>query len=285
MNANKNIIDLIANCNYNNSYKDYIMKILIELSSHKNAVFFKTVLPNTQNKIIAIKYPLMVKLKGNGYEVKLTIYIISDFPEKAPEVFIDNGGDPLLAVNPKNQNVNPENFKVMTPKMYSWTKITSIQEILTEVINSFEANFPIYKKKPNASAPQSHINNNSSGNFNANSSGNNNNANQRHSVQNDHNNNMGNINNNMNSNNWGKVNINNVVDKNKGCPPISTNCNTNVIYPQNNNNQNSSMSNNQNFNRASVNYPNDSQNNFNISNNNNNIGNNTQNKNSNSLII
>jgi hypothetical protein len=147
MNANKNIIELIKDCNYQQSYKDYIMKILIELSSNKNAVFFKTVHPQSQNKILAIKYPLNIKLKGNSYEIKLTIYIPSDFPEKAPEIFIDNNGDPLLAVNPKNCNVNPETFKVMTSKLFNWEKFTSIQQVITEILNSFEMNFPIYKKK------------------------------------------------------------------------------------------------------------------------------------------
>lgn len=148
MNANKNIIELIKDCNYQQTYKDYIMKILIELSSNKNAVFFKTVHPQSQNKIIAIKYPLQIKLKGNSYEIKLTIYIPSDFPEKAPEIFIDSNGDPLLAVNPKNCNVNPESFKVMTSKLFNWEKFTSIQQVITEILNSFEMNFPIYKKKP-----------------------------------------------------------------------------------------------------------------------------------------
>lgn len=275
MSANKNIIELIKDCNYQSSYKDYIMKILIELSSHKNAVFFKTVLPHSHHKIIAIKYPLNIKLKGNSYEIKLTIYLPADFPEKSPELFIDNNGDPLLAANPKNHNVNPENFRVMTSKLFNWAKFTSIQEILTEVINSFEMNFPIYKKKPNSNTGNSSNQSNQS-NSNSNSINMNNNNNSMSNTSGFNNNSSSQNSNNSfypNNNNNNMWNNNN---NNKGCPPpIGTNNNFNInknnnnsFYPNNNNN-------NQNFNNNNTFYPN---------NNNNNYGNNsnssTQNKNS-----
>ena len=171
-NTNKNITDLLNECTYSISFKDYIIKILIELSCQRGVIFFKTMLPGTSTKIVAIKYPMTIRLKGNPYEVKIIIYIVSDFPNKAPEIFIDNSGDALLAANPKNQNVNPENFRVITPKLFNWIRSTSIQEILTEIINSFEMNFPIYKKqnKPQSSAPLVHsgsiINANTNNNFN-----------------------------------------------------------------------------------------------------------------------
>lgn len=157
--TNKNIIDLLNECPYNPSFKDYIIKILIELSCQRGVIFYKTVLPGSQNKIVAIKYPMTIRLKGNPYEIKIIIYIISDFPDKAPDIYIDNSGDPSLAVNPKNLNVNPENFKVMTSKLFNWKRSTSIQEILTEIINSFELNFPIYKKtaKQPQTQPQTQI--------------------------------------------------------------------------------------------------------------------------------
>lgn len=253
MNANKNIIELIRDCNYNNSYKDYIMKILIELSSQKNSIFYKTVLPHSQNKIIAIKYPLKIKLKGNSYEVKLTIYIPIDFPERAPEIFIDNNNDPLLAANPKNSSVNPDNFRVTTSKLYNWAKFTSIQEVLNEVINSFEQNFPIYKKKPNqsnVSPNQNHNNDPNRQSMNPNT-----NFNQNNYSAPINNNNFNNNFNNNNNKNWVGGNHNN----NQGCPPIhSTPNNTtqntnlsNVTYPPNNrqffsNNFNNNFSNNHN---------------------------------------
>jgi len=272
MNANKNIIELIKDCNYQNSYKDYIMKILIELSSHKNAIFFKTVLPQSHNKIIAIKYPLNVKLKGNSYEIKLTIYMPSDFPEKAPELFIDNNGDPLLAVNPKNNNVNPDNFRVMTSKLFNWAKFTSIQQVLTEVINSFEMNFPIYKKKPTSASINSNNSNNNSFNSNTNSNMNTGGFNPNpNPIQT-------NYNNNNNNNMW----MGNTT--NKACPPIynpnQNQINSNFSFPPhniNNNNNNIGPSiNNQNFNQGQG-----SINNFNNNTNNNSFGYNNNSTNSN----
>jgi hypothetical protein len=155
--ANKNIIDLLNECTYNPSFKDYIIKILIDLSYQRGVIFYKTVLPGSQSKIVAIKYPITIRLKGNPYELKIIIYIISDFPDKSPDIYIDNSGDPNLAVNPKNLNVNPENFKVITNKLFNWKRSTSIQEILVEIINSFEKDFPIYKKTANQLQPQNKI--------------------------------------------------------------------------------------------------------------------------------
>lgn len=171
-NTNKNIVDLLNECTYIASFKDYILKILIELSCQRGVIFYKTVLPGTINKIVAIKYPMTIRLKGNPYEVKIIIYIVSDFPNKAPEIYIDNSGDPSLAANPKNQNVNPENFRVITPKLFNWIRATSIQEILTEVINSFEMNFPIYKKQNKPHAPIAHSGSINANNFNASGVGN-----------------------------------------------------------------------------------------------------------------
>lgn len=164
-NTNRSIVELLNECTYNISFKDYIIKILIELSCQRGVVFFKTLLPGTINKIVAIKYPMTIRLKGNPYEVKIIIYIVSDFPNKAPEIYIDNSGDASLAANPKNQNVNPENFRVITPKLFNWIRSTSIQEILTEIINSFELNFPIYKKQNKA--PIAHSGSIIANNFNA----------------------------------------------------------------------------------------------------------------------
>lgn len=166
-NTNKNIVDLLNECAYNISFKDYILKILIELSCQRGVIFYKTVLPGTSNKIVAIKYPMTIRLKGNPYELKIIIYIVSDFPNKAPEIYIDNSGDPSLAANPKNQNVNPENFRVITPKLFNWIRATSIQEILTEIINSFELNFPIYKKQQKPQASIAHSGSITPSNFNA----------------------------------------------------------------------------------------------------------------------
>lgn len=171
-NTNKNIVDLLNECTYNISFRDYIIKILIELSCQRNVIFFKTMLPGTSNKIVAIKYPMTIRLKGNPYEVKIIIYIVSDFPNKAPEIYIDNSGDASLAANPKNQNVNPENFRVITPKLFNWVRSTSIQEILTEIINSFELNFPIYKKQAKPQAPLAHSGSIIANNFNSSGIGN-----------------------------------------------------------------------------------------------------------------
>lgn len=165
-NTNKNIVELLEGCYYNPSFKDYIIKILIELSCQRGVVFFKTV--SNGNKIVAIKYPMTIRLKGNPYEIKIIIFIISEFPDKAPEIYIDSSNDPSLAVNPKNPNVNQENFRVTTNKLFNWVKSTSIQEILTEIINSFELNFPIYKKKPGQQNPQPMINPNQSMHSNGN---------------------------------------------------------------------------------------------------------------------
>jgi hypothetical protein len=292
MNANKNILDLIKDCNYQHSYKDYIMKILIELSSNKNAIFFKTVQPQSQiqNKIIAIKYPLNIKLKGNSYEIKLTIYIPADFPEKAPEIFIDNNGDNLLAVNPKNCNVNPETFKVMTSKLFNWEKFTSIQQVITEVLNSFEMNFPIYKKKPSDL-----INNNNNNNFIPNpypmniTPG----GFMPNTISNTNTNPINNLipNNNPNQNNFNNNILNNVnnnfnMNMNKGGQNQNPNQNTswlgNNIGNNNNINQNSNSLNIQNFNSGPGPLTNNFSNNNIINSINNNNINSFQNNNTNS---
>jgi len=172
-NTNKNIVDLLKECPYNVSFKDYVLKILIELSCQRGVIFYKTVLPGTINKIVAIKYPMTIRLKGNPYEVKIIINIVSDFPNKAPEIYIDNSGDATLAANPKNQNVDQQSFRIITPKIFNWVRSTSIQEILTEIINSFELNFPIYKKHSKTQPLIVHSGSIIGNNFNANSTNNN----------------------------------------------------------------------------------------------------------------
>lgn len=144
----RNIISLLDDCWYNPSFKDYIIKILMEFSSQNGVIIFKTIYGGSSNKIVAIKYPINIQLKGNIYTVKIIIYFVSEFPNKAPEVFIDNNNDPSLAVNPKNPHIIPQNFRVLTNKLFNWQKSTSIQEILSEIKNSFEINFPVYKTTP-----------------------------------------------------------------------------------------------------------------------------------------
>ncbi len=76
MDINKNIIELLKDLNYNNIYKDYIIKILIELSFNKNVIFYKTILPYSlnKNKLLTIKYPIKIKLKGNLYKISLNLF-------------------------------------------------------------------------------------------------------------------------------------------------------------------------------------------------------------------
>jgi len=222
-NTNKYIIDLVNECPYNPSFRDYVIKILIELSCQRGITFYKTVPPGSQNKIIGIKYPMSVRCKGNSYEIKIIIYINSEFPNKPPDFYVDNNGDPNLAVNPKNVNVNPENFKIMTNKLFNWARSTSIQEILTEIFNSFEANFPLYKSTTKPQQSNQSINM-----YNQNSSVNMNN-------QSNYSNNMNNQNTNINMSNFnigqqGFNNQNNTINQwfgygqqNKSPAPINNN--------------------------------------------------------------
>lgn len=246
MSSNKNIIDLLKECDYSSSYKDYIIKILLELSCQKGVTFFKTIRSGNTSKTVGIKYPMTIKLKNNPFEISITIYIISDFPEKAPEIYIDTNNDPLLAVNPKNKDISPENFRVLTTKLMNWNKSISLQEILTEIMNSFQLNFPIYKKqnKPNVSG-----NNSSNTSFNNLSAAPNNFFNNNNNMPN----NMNNFNNpNMNNyNNPSMNNFNNPNMNNFNNPPMN-----NFNNPNMNNNaglynppvNNSSINSNFNFN-------------------------------------
>jgi len=152
--ANKYIFDLLSECSYIPAFKDYIIKILIEFSTHKGVSFFKTSHKASFKRIIGINYPMTIKLKGHPYEVKLIIYIVPEFPEKAPEIYINNNGNPFLAANPKNHDVNPENFRMMSNKLFNWVRSISLQEILSEISISFEQHFPIYMKTGERVQPQ-----------------------------------------------------------------------------------------------------------------------------------
>lgn len=136
------LFDGIKNCDYKTSSIDYIIQNLIDVKeNYPNLILYKV--PRNNKFIIMFRVILTIPLKTKEYPVSLLFYLINNFPNEPPRVFIHRTANFLI--NEKNKNINPENFQVRTDSLVHWNKNTrTLSDVVGELVKSFKNNFPVY---------------------------------------------------------------------------------------------------------------------------------------------
>ena len=141
-------------CSYDPSMKDYLANLIVSIMNFpkKNTQVRHFIRNMGQNRIIMIWYPMSVPFAGKNYNVPLQIYIMRNVPYEPPQIFLEvvQGS----AANPNNKDVDPNNNRIMTNSLRSWTQYSTMDNVMNEIYNSFSRVFPIYKKKSSNPQPQ-----------------------------------------------------------------------------------------------------------------------------------
>ena len=262
-NTKLNLGNLLNECNYTESNKDYIINMVMQILDFPKKVIKPKFFKQNQNEdqIIMVWYVMSIPFREKNYNVPLNIFIGKKVPYEPPQIVIEYIKG--YAINPNNRDIIPNTGTIMTKTLKNWNQYSNIETVLNEIFYSFSTVFPIYKpqsqsQQNNLNQPLSNSMNNYNNNFpnfqggNAfNQSMNNsmmNNSNmQRYNGPNDYysiykpnyNNNM-----NMNiNNNFGRSLTYN--DRNSEFINRANNFNNNVNFENNyqNNNNNSSLNN------------------------------------------
>lgn len=281
------IMQSVAGCDYAYNYKEYVTSMISEIMMTSRTAKFSRTLRNGKS-IMVIKYNIPTTFKAKNFDIPVSIYLPAGLPFERPEIFLDKESD--TGINPKNAEIDQITGRIYTYGLKNWQTNFSMQNIINEIIGSFNKNFPIYKKKQDNSMMSSNVsntnnvNNNNFNNFNYNNL--NNNYNQFNSNNYNNNNNTNNLQNNMPAPNM-NLNIgyngmlgNSVLDQTTSAPTNYSNFNktttksfyvdNNVYNPNfnNDNNQNNEPAPFYNFNNNFNNNSNSNNNQLNINQNN-----------------
>ena len=144
-NTQLNIRTELAKCSYNQSFKDYITNMIMQVMNYPKKTnpprhFIKTM---NQDKIIMIWYPMNVPFGSKSYNVPLQIYIMKNVPYEPPQIFLEvvQGS----AANPTNKDINPNTRQILTNTLRNWSQYSNIDNAMNEIFASFTKVFPIYK--------------------------------------------------------------------------------------------------------------------------------------------
>jgi hypothetical protein len=147
--SNYSIIDVISQCCYPLNIRDYIGTVLVEVSKlSSSAKFFK--IQKGTDQVIAIKYNISTTFKDRKFDIPVLIYILKTFPYSAPEVYLERTSE--TGVSPKCTSIDPKTNRISANILNSWNINSKLGDLITEVTNSFNANFPIYKLSSNNSS-------------------------------------------------------------------------------------------------------------------------------------
>jgi hypothetical protein len=136
------IIEIISQCSYPLNVKDYIANVLLDLSLQSpTTTFYKTTQGNED--IIAFKYNIQTLFKEKKFDIPIIIYLPKNFPHQAPEVYIDKSSD--TGINPRNTNIDPNTSRFQGSTQKDWKVSSQLGDLIAEITNSFNAQFPIYK--------------------------------------------------------------------------------------------------------------------------------------------
>jgi archaellum component FlaC len=162
--SNYSLIDTISQCCYPLNIRDYIGNVLLDISKlSSSAKFFKVVKGNDQ--VIAIKYNIPTTFKDRKFDIPVIIYILKNFPYQAPEVYLEKSSD--TGVSPKNTSIDPKTNRIYTNILNNWNINSKIGDLISEIIFSFNTNFPIYKLNNNSGGSGSGSSSTSSGTMNS----------------------------------------------------------------------------------------------------------------------
>jgi hypothetical protein len=152
-----NIIEAIEKSDYIKDNKNLIISTLFDQfsSNDKIEIFLIKRKNDKGEKIIVVRYPLTIRLKNKLYDIYILIYFVADYPNKAPEIYIERSEE--LGINPKLLNIiNPKNFRIITPSLICWDNISNIKtnalsnlkKIIKEIYEIFSNDFPVFRLDP-----------------------------------------------------------------------------------------------------------------------------------------
>lgn len=139
------------NCPYAQFSKDYIVAQAMEAMNYTNKVgqpkYCRSMLGTDQ--LLMVTIPIAIQFKTKIFPVPVQIVFTRNMPNEPPAIFIEL--QPGTAINPSNQHINKDNRQIRTPKIVSWSSMTTMSAVLDEIRQSFTMVFPIYKT--NGQAP------------------------------------------------------------------------------------------------------------------------------------
>ena len=151
-----NFFDTFSDLTYNKSNVDLVTDTILDYHEQfPNNDIFKVVIPGNsyiKQKIFALKHLISVHFHDKVYPVTIIIYLMNDFPNTPPEVYLDRS-IPNIGVNPKYLNsseINGNTFKISNNYLISWNRnSSSLKSLIVEIENTFNSVFPVYKNKEN----------------------------------------------------------------------------------------------------------------------------------------
>lgn len=141
-NYNNKIIELVCECCYPITTRDFIGTVIYDLYNMDKATSFYKVMKK-EDKIIVASYNIKVSFKGKSYDIPTLIQFPKAFPKVAPEVYIE--GKQEIGINTKNSDIDPTTRRVNTPYLRSWNLYSTIKGVIDDMQASFNKEFPIYK--------------------------------------------------------------------------------------------------------------------------------------------
>jgi len=150
-----NFFDSLTDLTYNKSNVDYVTNTIFDYHEQfPTNEIYKVHLTIGMNysrlKIFAIKHLISVHFHDKMYPVTILIYLMNDFPNIPPEIYLDRS-IPNIGVNPKYLNsneINSVSFKISNSYLVSWKKqSSSLKSLIVEIENAFNSVFPVYKNK------------------------------------------------------------------------------------------------------------------------------------------
>jgi hypothetical protein len=136
---NLNVFDAISLSDYKQHEKDYITSILYDnfMGNTKAILYFRK-----HTKTIVVRLFLEVNLWGSIKTLPILIYLGKDFPVQPPDVYIEQ----VCEMGKSPQNLYTDvNFKLRTPKLIDWNRNGGLNTVISEINDSFNKFFPIYK--------------------------------------------------------------------------------------------------------------------------------------------
>lgn len=141
------ILNEVSQCSYPPNLKDYLTNIIYEMTSiYKSCRFMKInkQTGNASDVLLVIRLSILAQFGRNTFDIPILIYLPKKFPYEDPEVFVERTSKDL-GINTKNRNIDPQTFRIMTKGLSVWNSYSSIQNIVVEVNNSFNENFPVFQ--------------------------------------------------------------------------------------------------------------------------------------------
>lgn len=148
------LLNELSTCTYLPANKDYLANMIAQVMNYpsKQGQARHYIKQLSTDKIIMVWFPMAVPFGGRNYSVPLQVYFMKNSPYEPPQVFLEvvTGS----AVNTKNHDIDPNTRRILTNSLRCWNQYTPMDTVMTEILTSFKATFPIYKVKNPAQQAQ-----------------------------------------------------------------------------------------------------------------------------------